>query len=55
MYIHNMGFTLWDPTSLLCCLKCWIVKFSCTVADGFKIILSMGKMYNKIKTLNCKT
>jgi hypothetical protein len=50
-----MVFTLWDPTSLECLLKHEILKTGRLVADGCKIIVVLGKMYNdEIKKFNCK-
>jgi hypothetical protein len=49
-------FTLSDPTSLQCLLQHEILKSGRTVADGCKIFVGLGKIYNdKIKILNCKT
>jgi len=53
--IHHIVFTLWNPTSLQCLLQYEIVKYSLMMADGCKIIVGLGKMYNdKTKPLNCK-
>jgi hypothetical protein len=55
MYIHHVVFTLWNPASLQCLLHCKIVKPGHTVADSYKFIVGLRKMYSdKIKMLNCK-
>jgi len=47
IYIYSPnGFTLWDARSVLCLSQYEIVKCGFIVADGWKIILGLVKLYN---------
>ena len=46
-YIYSPhGFTVWNARSVLCLSPYEIVKCGLILADGFKIILDLLKLYN---------